>query len=167
MSHLSGNWTAAYYFPLNGSEGSVAAKMVGEATQRWIGKYEAKSWSAGIWRHQPTELHDTGYRKSAFSRLSQESSVLNFPICARLWKHSKRRAKTHNIEIGLLLHKPWVTVPSSGKNTGPFWNAINSTTSSDQSHVRWNFQWCESGQERIGPLCDKELCAWKPPWQGL
>ena len=142
-------------------------KMVGEATQMRIGKYEAKSWSAGIWRHQPTELHDTGYRKSAFSRLSQESSLHSFPICARLWKHSKRRTKTYNIETGLLLHKPWIIVPSSGENTGSFCITINPTNSSDQSHPRWNLQWCKSGQECIGPLCDKDVCAWKPPWQGL
>ena len=50
----------------------------------------------------------------------------------------KPRAKTHNIVVGLLLHKPRVMVPSFGKIIGPFWNTINPTSFSYQSHPKWN-----------------------------
>ena len=115
------------------------------------------AWSTGIWQHQSTELHDTGCRKSSVSRSSQEQSLYSSPICARLWK--KDKAKTHNIVVGLLLHKPWVMVP--------FWNTINPTSFSYQSHPRWNLNGCKSGQERIGLLCNREVCVRKSPWQGL
>lgn len=115
--------------------------------------YEAKSWHAGLWQHQSTELHDTGWQKP---------SLYSFAICTRLWKHSKGGAKTHSIMVSLLLHK-LLMVGSSGKIIWPFRDTINPTSFSYQSHQRWNFNDARVGKSTW------VFCATgrKPPWQGL
>ena len=80
------------------------------------GTYNAKFRSAGL----SSELHDTGCKKFAFSRSSPEPSLHYFGLPARLWKHSEKGSQMHNIVVALLLHKPWVMVPSSGKDTRLF-----------------------------------------------
>ena len=58
---------------------------------------------------------------------------------ARDFGSTAKEGLKHTTSWSGLLHKPWVIVPSFGKIVGPFWNTINPTSFSYQSHPRRNF----------------------------
>lgn len=105
---------------LNGPEGSVAAKTV----------ESVKLLKWGL-EHMKQNLDPLGYDdNNPLSCMTLDVENLHSVVHHKnkvstafryaLWKHSERGAQKHNIVVGLLLHKPWVMVPSSGENTGPF-----------------------------------------------
>ena len=101
---------------LNGSEGSVAAITVDSVklVLKW-----------GL-EHMKQNLDPLDYLLSCMildvenlHSVVHHKNQVSTPW-VKLWKHSERGSQTHNIVVALLLHKPWVMVPSSGENTGPF-----------------------------------------------
>ena len=104
---------------LNGPAGSVTAKTVKSLKLLKWGLERMKQNLDSLGNDDTSLLSCMTLDVENLHSVIHHKNQVSITICARIWNHSKTGAKTHNIVVGLLLHKPWAMVPSSGKIIGP------------------------------------------------